>query len=94
MTGHAVLYVIPRWGLLKSQSLQRVTLPDIGLRILFETPDSLKDLHRVQGLILCAAIGMDLLDWPTEAAIRTRLHREPHEGCPASTIDYAKCLWL
>lgn len=91
---HQLLYVVRDLTCLKSQRFRQVDLPELNLRITFETSDTLRDLRRVRGTVLCYAAGMGYLSLATEAAVRTRLRPDPCHECPAAAIDLSRYAWL
>lgn len=90
---HQLLYVVPSVSRLKSPNTHRIDLPDLDLTVRFETPGSLKDLSRLQGLLLCEITGERWLDLETHNAARTRLRLPLCWGCPASTVNMSPYVW-
>ena len=86
---HQVLCIVPDARAIRQR---RVELPDINTRILFGTPQSLRDGRIVRGTTLCHIVGENHIDLATTALVRSRLNHPEHR-CPGPSIDCSRYLW-
>lgn len=84
---HHMLYIAPHPQALTRPGTRRVDMPHLNGTVTFTTARALQDSpHRLRGLRLCKAIGIEHVDLRTEQIITTRLITPDHE-CPLNWAD-------